>query len=200
MSVDAPTIPFGPEANGILVTVAEFDAAEREPGWRYELIRGVLIVSPAPSRQERDPNGELEFLLRAYQRNHPDGHSLDKTLSEEDIHAGDDRRRADRVIWAGLGRIPKDGEPPTIAIEFDSAGKRNRVRDYVEKRDEYLSLAIQEYWIIDRFQRTMTVYRQRDDSYEELVVGERDIYTTPLLPGFELPLGQLLAVSDDWSE
>jgi hypothetical protein len=32
----------------------------------------------------------------------------------------------------------------------------------------------------------------------ERVVAERDVYTTPLLPGFELPLARLSAAADDW--
>jgi hypothetical protein len=32
------------------------------------------------------------------------------------------------------------------------------------------------------------------------VVREKDVYRTPLLPGFELPLAQLLALADDWDE
>ena len=35
---------------------------------------------------------------------------------------------------------------------------------------------------------------------EEQVVAEGGIYTTPLLPGFELPLNQLLKVADDWEK
>src|SRR5208283_51915 len=75
----------------------------------YELIHGVLIVSPPPGESERDPNGELEYLLRAYQSGHEAGSALDKTLSEQYVHLSDSRRRADRVIWAGLGRIPDPG-------------------------------------------------------------------------------------------
>ncbi|MCY2992767.1 MAG: Uma2 family endonuclease [Planctomycetota bacterium] len=66
VAIDPELLQLGPDANGSLLTPAEFDAAEFEEGWRYELIRGVLIVSPAPSREERDPNGELEWLLRDY--------------------------------------------------------------------------------------------------------------------------------------
>jgi hypothetical protein len=42
----------------MLLTPAEFDHAQFREGWRYELINGVLIVSPSPSRKERDPNEE----------------------------------------------------------------------------------------------------------------------------------------------
>lgn len=198
MSVETIPLQLGPDANGMLLSPEEFDAAEGERGWRYELIRGVLIVTPAPLEEERDPNEELGFLLRLYREQHPAGESLDKTLPEHDIQVGEDRRRADRVIWAGLGRRPKRGEVPAIAIEFVSSGKRSRTRDYIEKRDEYLRIGIQEYWIIDRFQRTMTVHLKHDSAGETKLLHESETYATPLLPGFQLPLARLFALADAW--
>jgi hypothetical protein len=58
---------IGPQCNGVLMTPSEFDRADFEDGWRYELISGVLIVSPIPSLSERDPNEELGRWLRNYQ-------------------------------------------------------------------------------------------------------------------------------------
>ena len=55
-----------------------------------------------------------------------------------------------------------------------------------------------EYWIIDRFRRTMTVYRNPPRAPAEQVVAENEVYRTDLLPGFELPLARLLAVADEW--
>ena len=37
---------FGPEDNGLLLTPAEFDEADFDDDYRFELITGVLIVSP----------------------------------------------------------------------------------------------------------------------------------------------------------
>ena len=192
---------FGLSSNGMLMTPEEFDAADDfDENYSYELIHGVLIVSPPAGESERDPNDELAFLFRSFQLNHPSGSVLDKTLSEQYIHLPDSRRRADRVVWVGLGRIPDIGEDvPTIAIEFVSKRRRDRVRDYEEKRREYPAVGVQEYWIIDRFQRTMTVVRNSDSEPVELIIKENDVYTTPLLPGFELPLSRLLKLADDWA-
>jgi Uma2 family endonuclease len=185
----------------MVMTPEEFDAAaDFDEHYSYELIHGVLIVSPPPGAAERDPNGELEFLLRSYQLNHPSGSLLDKTLSEQYIHLPGSRRRADRVVWIGLGRVPDLAKDvPAIAIEFVSKRQRDRVRDYEEKRRDYLSIGVQEYWIIDRFQRIMTIVRKTLSEPAELVIKENDLYTTPLLPGFELPLARLLKVADDWA-
>lgn len=196
-------IVLGPELNGICMTPEEFDAVgegEYDPDFRYELIHGVLIVSPPPLEAERDPNEELGYLLRRYQEENPQGGCLDATLPEQFVRTPDSRRRADRVIWAGLGRRPDpNSDVPTIAVEFVSYGRRNWRRDYVEKRDEYLALGIREYWIFDRFRRCLTVFRG-GDKREELTVDEGDIHQTDLLPGFELPVARILAVADRWAE
>ena len=189
-------LPLGPGASGIRLTPDEFDCAQFEPVCRYELIYGVLVVSPATLPQERGPNQLLGAWLLNYNENHPQGDTLDDTLPEHDIHVGAQRRRADRVIWAGLGRQPRVDETPTIAVEFVSEGKKNLLRDYDEKRVEYASIGIMEYWIINRFDRTMTVCKQ--DAIGQ-VIHDGDIYRTALLPGFELSLSKLFKAADRWN-
>jgi Uma2 family endonuclease len=180
----------------MLMTPEEFDAVtEVDELYVYELIHGVLIVSPPPDEGERDPNEELGHLLRIYRDQ--DGSRFDKTLPEHHVHTTDSRRRADRVIWAGLGRVPDPAvDIPTIVVEFVSKSKRDRQRDYEEKRREYLALGVAEYWIIDRFRRVMKVYRASEPA--EQVIEASATYRTALLPGFELPLGRLLALADQW--
>lgn len=187
---------LSPELAGTLMTPEEFDSAEDcDDLYVYELINGVLVVRPPPDAGERGPNDVLGYLLRAYRERHPQGAALDETLPENLVRTQQNRRRADRVIWAGLGRTPRaKRDLPNIAIEFVSEAKRDRHRDYVAKREEYLTAGLQEYWIIDRFQRQMTVIR-RDQP--DMLVREPDVYRTPLLPGFELPLARLLSVADE---
>jgi Uma2 family endonuclease len=200
MSVlEAPIVlKLAPELAGILLSPEEFDAVEAcDELYNYELVHGVLVVAPPPAIGERGPNDHLGYLLRYYQEHHPQGVALDLTVPEHLIRTPDSRRRADRVIWTGLGRTPNTRQDqPTIAIEFVSASKRDLQRDYLAKRDEYLRAGVREYWIIDRFRRRMTVVRGGADQMTELVMTEQDTYTTPLLPGFALPLAQLLAVAD----
>ena len=194
------TVVIGSEQNGLRMTPQEFDdLTEVDELYTYELIHGVLVVNPPPLEQERSPNEELGHWLRQYQETHPQGDSLDATLPEQSVRTPDSRRRADRVIWAGLGRQPDPANDlPTIVVEFVSAGRRNWQRDYIEKQDEYLSLGIREYWTIDRFQRIMTVYRSGNET-EQQIIHENETYRPELLPGFELPLAKLLADADRWN-
>ncbi|MFI5454638.1 MAG: Uma2 family endonuclease [Isosphaerales bacterium] len=194
---------IGPRSAGRLMTPEQFDALRPEQFVgrnRYELINGVLVVTPPVSAGEADPNDDLGHMLRTYQETHPQGAVLDRTLPERTVPATAQRRRADRVIWTGLGRVPdEENDIPSIVIEFVSERRSDAVRDYEAKRDEYLAVGVKEYWVIDRFRRMMTVYRKGLSGPTCDVVTEPQAYRTDLLPGFVLPLSRLLAKADDWS-
>jgi Uma2 family endonuclease len=196
IEIETPLV-LGPELAGTLMTPEEFDAVEDcDDQWVYELIKGVLVVSPPPLEAERGPNETLGYWLLLYRDYHRRGKTMDATLPEQYIRTRGSRRRGDRVIWAGLGRQPNPRrDKPTIVVDFVSAGKRSRRRDYLEKRKEYLAAGVVEYWIVDRFRRIMTVYRSRKP---EQIIQENEIFRPSLLPGFELPLAHLLAVADQW--
>jgi Uma2 family endonuclease len=194
----AEPIIFGRESNGILMTPEEFDRAEFDDAYRFELVNGVLVVSPIPSENEAEPNEELGHLLRTYRDQHPKGKALNGTLQERYVKIGGNRRRPDRCIWASLGRDPIKGEKPNIIAEFVSWSKRDRLRDYETKRDEYEQIQIQEYWIIDRFRKTMTVHVLDDGKYRKRVLTAKQTYRTPLLPGFEVPLARLFTFAEKW--
>jgi Uma2 family endonuclease len=187
----------------MIMTPEEFDAVtDYDDRYRYELIKGVLVVSPVPSEAESDLNEELGVMLRCYQAGHANGRALDSTLPERYVRVPDGRRRADRVIWAALGRFPDPArDVPAIAVEFVSKARRDRTRDYEEKRLQYMELGVQEYWTIDRFRRIMSVFRRVPPitGVESVItITERETYRMDLLPGFELPLARLLAVADQW--
>lgn len=187
---------LGPRSAGLTLTTAEFDRARFRKGWRYELINGVLVVSPIPSRQVRGPAEYLGYWLRIYQEQHPQGSCLDATLYAETIETKQNRRRSDRAIWIGLGRLPDEGEPPAIVVEFVSSGTLNQDRDFIIRWAEYREVGVREFWVIDRFRRTLTVHALNDLGDQEHVIKESETYATPLLPGFELPLGRLLEIAD----
>jgi Uma2 family endonuclease len=183
------------------MTPEQFDALHPDQfqrGYRYEIIKGVLVVSPPPGLGEREPNDELGCLIRLYRDTPPHGSIIDGTAPEQLVPATD-RRWADRVIWTGLGRTPEvDKDIPSIVIEFVSRRRRDALRDYELKRDEYLAARVQEYWVIDRFRQIMTVYRNGIAGPTFEIVTEDQTYQTDLLPGFVLPLSKLLALADQW--
>ncbi len=191
-------------SSGISMTAEEFDDLPDHVfnrGLRYELINRVLIVTPPAGNGEVSPNEEFGYLVRDYKYRHPQGSIVDEVLYEQTIHATTNRRRADRAIWLGLGRVPDvKKDVPAIVVEFVSKQKRDHRRDYEEKKAEYLAIGVREYWIVDRFQRIMTVHRNVPEGVATLVVPENGTYETDLLPGFVLPLARIMAKADDWPD
>lgn len=203
----APPVPcYGPRDAGIPLTLDEFEVADYVPGYRYELINAVLVVNPPPLEEERDANEELGHWLRNYQDTHANGHVLNLTLPEHNLRTKAQNRRADRCIWCGLHRLPRTRgavnkrDVPAIVVEFSSSRPADQRRDYDEKRVEYRDLGVKEYWIIDRFRRTMAVYSWHGKRWTKREYGETATYTTDLLPGFELPLVGLFAISDRYAD
>src|SRR5206468_4647584 len=63
---------------------------------------------------------------------------------------------------------------------FVSEGRRNWLRDYETKRDEYETCGVLEYWVFDRFDRTLTVYKRHGNKFRKRVYRETSVYTTDL--------------------
>jgi Uma2 family endonuclease len=200
-------MPLGPRDAGMPMDLDEFEDADFEDGYRYELIHGVLVVTPPALEEERDANEELGYWLRSYRDSHPRGGALDLTLPEHNLRTIGQNRRADRVLWTGLGRRPRTrGRPvsardvPAIVVEFPSSRPADQRRDYQEKEYEYREIGVREYWIIDRFRRSMTVFSRRTGRWGKRVLGERGTYTTPELPGFKVPLRKLFHIMDQYRD
>jgi Uma2 family endonuclease len=73
---------------------------------------------------------------------------------------------------------------PEIAIEVVS--ERSTDRDYVEKRQEYWTLGVKEYWIVDPKRQQVVTLRRGKSDWIENCLGPDDVCTTKLLPGFRL--------------
>jgi Uma2 family endonuclease len=188
---------------GILMTPEEFDGVtDCDDSVNFELVNGVLVVTPMASLSERTPNDLLGYWINSYRYQHPEGHRIVETAFEQYLAVRGNRRRADRVIWVSFDdhRPDPNSDIPTIVVEFVSAGKAAWRRDYLEKRDEYLEAGVVEYWIVDRFRRSITVCVQSDGKSSERIIAAHEVYRTTLLPGFELRLAELLEKADQWSD
>ena len=196
MSTAVITIPkrIGPRCNGMSMTRTEFQEHDNwTPGYRYELVRNVLVVNPQPEMGARVANDALSHWLRTYRDCHENGWTLNETLPSHLIETGTCQRIADRAVWTGQGAaLDPMVDAPTIVVDIVSRRSRDRQRDYIEKWDEYRAIGVREYWVIDRFRRCLTVCTATD----EQTINADGVHTTPLLPGFELSVPRLLAIAD----
>ena len=183
-------IQIGPEDVGRTMTMEEFLEADEEPGYRYELARGVLEVTVVPNDPHWQIVDNLHQLISNYRRTHPGfiqrtgGGGECQVLVPEMISG----RNPDLAVV--LKSAPKDGrgrQPPSLVAEVVSEGSVER--DYQTKRDEYLVFGIREYWIVDPEQHQVTVLVRQNTganaSWAERVFQGGDVIESALLPGFE---------------
>ena len=131
-----------------------------DDGHRYELIDGVLIVTPAPSWQHQRAVGRLLMLLTAACP--PDLEAfvapLDVTLAEDTVMEPD-------VLVARKADLGDRDLPaaPVLAVEVLSPSTR-RI-DLTLKRSRLEAAGCPAYWVIDPDEPSLTGWELRGDAY-----------------------------------
>jgi Uma2 family endonuclease len=193
------TVRVGPADHGRRMSLEEFLDCDVEPGFRYELARGVLEVTEVPG----EPHGLIVHflykLLAVYEREHPDtiyrfGGAGESQLVVPTMASG--RNPDIAIVLHGARRDERGGRPPAIAFEIVSAGNEAHTRDYVTKRDEYLEYGLAEYWIVDRFARRVLVLNRDDANWTERKFEGDQVATSRVLSGFAVRVGDFWAVAE----
>ena len=85
-----------------------------------------------------------------------------------------------------------------MIIEVVSESSRDR--DYTEKRDEYWSLGVKEYWIVDASMQQVLILRRGKSDWIEKAIGPDGTCETKLLPGFKLPCQAIFALDGEMDD
>ena len=157
-------IKIGPGDHGRRMKLADFDLAEVQEGYLYELSRGVITVSDVPKLRHANLFTNIRRQFAAYDLSHPGaihgifGGSECKLL----IDGFESERHPDLAIY----KNPPTSEEnlwstwiPDLVIEIVSPGSERR--DYEEKREEYLAFGVSEYWIVDAAKPEMLVLQRK---------------------------------------
>jgi Uma2 family endonuclease len=165
-----------------------------EDGQRHEIIDGEHYVTPAPFVPHQDLLVELTIRLGGFVKAHRLGRLLiaptDILLSLHDIVQPDLLFISnERAAIVGLKNIQG---APDLVIEILSPSTSRL--DKVLKLDAYERCGVQTYWIFDRVRKGVQPYERTNQSLRPqpfLSAAAGDVLTSPLLPGFELPLAEL---------
>ena len=168
-----------------------------DDGMRHELIDGEHLVSPSPGRRHQAISMNLARILASFLHTQRLGHvyhaPFDVLFSRYDV-VEPDLLYVSAEREAVLTEANVQGAPD-LAIEILSPSSR-RV-DELRKRDLYERHGVSEYWIVDPDAEAVKGFRRGDrEAYERpqlLTRHDGDVLTTPLLPGLELPLGEIFA-------
>lgn len=127
-------------------TVEEFELLEKEDGFNYELIDGLILMSPSPSRQHQEISSNLHFNLRSQLIN-----SKCRSLYEMDIKFKENIFRPDMMVFCdALAELPE--------IVFEILSPSSKQTDLRVKLVKYEEMGIKEYWIIDPKTKSVTVH------------------------------------------
>ena len=119
---------------------------------RYELMRGELIVTPAPGGVHQVAVMRILALLIEYLGREPVGVALTSpsdiqlhpdTIAQPDIFVAPRKPKSDpdhKFTWADISSL-------LLAVEVVSPS--SITTDRVEKRDYYMSAGVPDYWVVD---------------------------------------------------
>jgi Uma2 family endonuclease len=166
-----------------------------EDGQRYEIIQGVLYVSPAPSFDHQFSVLELAARFRSFVRARELGLVL---VAPFDVRLpGVANPVQPDLIYFRAGNVPRAGDQhfegvPDLVAEVLSPGT-SRLDQYV-KFGAYEKAGVREYWLLDPKSRTVAVYILESESgeYEESGrFNEGEAARSGLLDGFEAEVSDL---------
>jgi len=184
-----------------LLTFEQYLDYEPDDDRLYELVDGELVPMTPVSPEHSDI---VDFLYRCFLQ---EIERLGRDWRVKQLGVGV-RTRASRsrlpdlcVIDGADWRQLKQQQaksavlhvPLLLAVEVVSPGKRNRKRDYEEKRQEYQQRGIEEYWIIDAEAAKLTQLLLVDGVYQENVFSSGDTIRPQLFPELSLMIDQILA-------
>ena len=158
------------------VTPEEFEAMEKSDHFSYELIDGIVMMSPSPSFKHQLISGNLYHELKTILKG-------GKCLPIQDFDLILDKHpfKPDLMVICTNFDTLLDAkyytEPPTIAIEIISPSSASR--DHITKRYLYEQLGILEYWIVSPEESCITIM--------DFVNNQHEMYNTGCAKSFVLP-------------
>lgn len=162
-----------------------------DDGKRYEIIDGVLYVSPSPNikhqRVVRDLFRALDSFVLAHKLGEVFFAPCDVVMSGIDIVQPDilyiSAARMEIITKANVKGVPD------LVVEVLSKGTRSH--DEVRKLKRYDHFGVAEYWIADPEIDTFKIYRRAGGAFA--VIHDVTTINTPLLPDFSLDVRDVFA-------
>ena len=176
-----------------ILTVADLDLMPDDDN-RYELFEGEIFVSRAPGLPHQTVLANLLTLIKVFLTEHPVG----KTWPTPGVIFDNHNAAIPDIIFVSNEHLEaiasgdKVTGAPDLVIEVISEGVENERRDRTVKRQAYSKFGVVEYWVVDRYQATIEVYRLVQGQLDLVTtLTNNDKLTTPLLPSFTCQLNEV---------
>ncbi len=174
------------------LTYADYAKLPEEPGFRHEIIDGVLIRDPSPSFHHQRVSRRLQRILEDYITEvDPKGEifnaPLDLALTEHTVVQPD-------LLYLP-GNRPAQNDPidvvPELVVEVISPSTSKK--DRVLKLNHYQSVGVLHYWILDPEESFIEAYELRDGYYVSIVRAHTGIFSHSGFSGLSFDIEMLFA-------
>lgn len=188
----APKRNDSPRYVGLRLSADEYLALP-DDGFKYQVINGVVVMSPSPTPWHQSVQVELGTQLQNYLRSHP----IARVFPDIDVRfAADLVYRPDLVVVLNE-RLPKPlrriDVVPDLIVEILSPG--SEAMDERTKLADYARFGVKEYWIVSPIDPvTVRVFRMLDGKLVQAPEGTLD---SAVLSGFRLDLESVRRAARD---
>jgi Uma2 family endonuclease len=162
-------------------------------GWKYEIIDGVLYMSPPPLIRHQDVSGELFSEMRIYARRNKLGKVLEAPcgvrLPGQKVPVEPD------ILFVKQERLNIIEEryvegAPDLIVEILSPSNMNY--DLETKFNLYQNAGVSEYWLVNTWDKTVAIYHLADGAYTLTgSYGADDTVGSTVLNGFSIAVTTL---------
>lgn len=175
------------------LSVDEYLQADLPEGQRYELVDGVIEVSPTPDELHDYAIMQLVEKLFAYRQSHACAFAHLSTRSSVLIPNKTTIREPDLALYRVFQKSSqwsawKKDCPFWLA---EATSHDQEVRDLEEKREDYWIAGIQEYWVAHRQEQRVLVLSRGSNDWLEKVYYPNQNALSVCLPDFSLEVSAL---------
>lgn len=174
-------------------TYQDYLELPEEPGYRFEILEGMLIKDPSPNVSHQRVSRRLQRILEDYfWEVDPAGEifnaPLDVTFHDISVVQPD-------VFYVSgeQKRIVKNARidgPPTLIVEVLSPSSSRK--DRLQKLRIYQKVQVQHYWLVNPEEKTLECFSLRDGVYSLVTAGmDEDIVEHPGFTGLSIALKAL---------
>ncbi|MCW3490492.1 Uma2 family endonuclease [Dethiobacter alkaliphilus] len=174
------------------LTYADYAKLPEEPGYRHEIIDGVLLRDPSPTFHHQRVSRRLQRILEDYFfKVDPKGEvfdaPLDLSLAEYTVVQPD-------LLYLPGSRPPQNNPidvVPELVVEVisPSTGKKDRVL----KLNHYQAAGILHYWIVDPEEGIIEAYELREGHYVSMVRAHTGTFSHPSFTGLSFDIETLFS-------
>lgn len=181
------TTTGSPQYGGLRMGADSYLALSND-GFQYELVDGVVVLSPIPTPKHQSVLAEISYQIMSHLRTQPVG----SVFPEVDVRLSDEIVYRPELVFIRKDRVAANWrrilQPPDMVVEIVSPDSLRF--DAETKRNDYERFGVTEFWLIDPDREELKFHRLEQGTYK-LIEAPGAFFSSVAVPGFVLNLDEV---------